>query len=169
MVKERIAHYITPNHSTLKPVRHLFFDVETAQIPIDTKRTEQRLKLGWCLYWRRPAPPAKETLKWYFFETIPQFWAFAMACTNQKEPLYLASHNLNFDFSVLKGFDYLSSQGWELISAYNKGSTSIIRFADLKKKMVCVDNQNWWKCSLKNLGDLVGLAKLDVDPLTADT
>ena len=168
MVTPRVNHYITANHATYRPTRHLFFDVETAQIPLDDKRTEQRLKLGWCLYWRtRPDKPA-DTLQWLFFETIPQFWTFVLSKCHSSEQLYMASHNLNFDFSVLKGFDTLSARGWELESAYNKGSTSIIRLTKDKYKIVAIDNQNWWKCSLKVLGELVGLAKLDTDPLTAE-
>ncbi len=167
MVRKRVNHYLTPNHATFKPTRHLFFDTETSQVVIDERRTEQRLKLGWAMYWRKRPDNGKDTIQWKYFETVPEFWSFVLSKLNPTETLYISSHNLNFDFSVLQGFDYLADQGWEMTGAYNKGSTSIIRLAHGEQQLIAVDNQNWWKCSLKALGKLLDLDKGDVDPLTA--
>lgn len=163
MVMQRHPHYLPPNHNSQRPVRHLFFDTETKQIPIDATVSEQKLVLGWALFWRRRYGRTKDTLLWQFFTDSSAFWDFAVSHTSTKETLYLSSHNITFDLLVCDGFNELERRGFELKNVYTKGMTTILRINDGMRKMVVVNNSNWFQCSLKALGKAVGLAKLDVD------
>ncbi len=163
MVTTRRAHYLTPNEDKSKPSRHLFFDTETKPYPLDDKKTEQRLYLGWCLFWNRREPTDRDTLHWYYFEAPDTYWDIVEENTYPRNTLYLVAHNINFDLSVLKGFEQLDSRGWTLDSLYTKGMTAIIRFHKAKSKIIVLDNGNWFKTSLRELGKAIGLEKGEVD------
>lgn len=163
MVAGRRAHYLPPNHNTKRPVRHLFFDVETEGIPLNKEIKEQRLKLGYALFWRRRHKRNKDTMLWQFFTDSGTFWDFVMQHVSKRETLYLVSHNITFDLLVCNGFEELEKRGYELTSVYTKGMTTILRVTDGDYKIVILNNSNWFQCTLKSLGEAVGLEKLDVD------
>lgn len=163
MVNVRRPHYLTLNYSTQKPTRHIFFDVETYAKSYDDKIKEQKVRLGYALYWRRRPERSDDTLLWSYFTDIDVFWHFVLSHVNDKETLYLVSHNITFDFMVCDGFNYLKLAGFELTSIYTKGMTVIIKMKKGKSKIVILNNTNWFQCKLETLGEAVGLKKLKVD------
>jgi len=163
----RIAHKITSNKANQRPSRMLFVDVESHLVPVDHIRTEHRLRLGWCCYWRRRSSTLDDTIIYERFTTIPQFWTIVDRLRHKREPLYLVAHNVNYDFGVLRIFDNLRLLGFELSNIYLSGTTAMATFKDDPYKIIMLDNSNYFSTSLANLGDSIGLAKLDTDPLNA--
>jgi len=166
MVRHRVTHVIKANHSNQRPTRMLFVDIESRLEPMDEKRTEHRLWFGYALFWRRRPTRKKDTLLWYRFDDTQAFWELVASRTHTREPLYLIAHNVAYDFGVLRMFDHLPDQGFRLGSFYTSGHTSILRFAGEDRKIVVLDNGNYFPGKLAKWGTAIGFPKMDVDPLT---
>jgi hypothetical protein len=168
MVKTRRPHYLRENRGRDKPLVVIFVDVETKQEQVSPDKTVHKLWFGWALYWQRRGKGRRDTEQWLFFRDTNTFWDWLAKKHNRKHTLHLISHNINYDMQVLNFAQELQARGYKLTRIYNKGTTTIIRAQKPHQPLVILDNMNWFKCSLRALGDAVGLAKLDVDPLTAD-
>ena len=166
-MKARRGHYLRENKGRAKPSRILFFDVESTLSPLDDTRTAHTFKLGWSLYWERRANPDHDTHDWRYYTSPGDFWDIVETRARPSQPLVVVAHNVGYDLSILGWDSALTSRGWSLVRLYCKGATTIIRMVKGKRKIVLLDNMNWFKCSLAALGDIVGLPKLDTDPLTA--
>jgi len=101
------------------------------------------------------------------FHTIDAFWDIVIKRCTRKRPLNLVAHNVNYDFGVLDIFEQLTARGFELQHIYLAGMTAILSFAHDSYKILVLDNANWYKVPLAELGEALGYPKLDVDPLTA--
>jgi len=166
MVRKRCWHVLKANKSNTKPVCHLFVDVESHVDDIDDVEAEHTLWFGWAAYWRRRPEREKDTLVYRRFTSIAQFWEIALSYVQPKMPLYMVSHNVNYDFAILKIFEHLEAAGFEMYSIYLGNLAAIMRFRRGKEKIVLLDNSNFFSGKLAALGETVGFPKLDVDPLT---
>jgi hypothetical protein len=79
----------------------------------------------------------------------------------------MITHNLSYDFGVLEGWKYLEEVKAEPLSVYTKGHTSIITYRVKGCKLELLDNGNYFQSSLAELGESLGMPKLDVNPLEA--
>jgi len=141
--------------------------VESTLTTLDTVRTEHTVRLICATYVHSRRSKGKNQVQTYTFRDAYDFWETVDHLAEVNHPLYLVAHNLNYDLGVLAWDVALTDRDWELKRMYNKGTTTIIRMSREKRTLIFVDNMNWFKCSLAVLGDLVGLPKLDVDPLNA--
>jgi len=160
-------HYLRGNKGERRPSRILFFDVESTLTPLDDARTQHTPRLICASYlrlWRNGRPPSRVDSIHYRPES---FWDELERRATPKHPLYAVAHNLNYDLGVLAWDQTLIERGWTLAWMYTKGVTHIIRMTKDQRKIVFVDNMNWFKCSLAVLGTVVGLPKLDTNPLEA--
>lgn len=163
----RRYHLLRPNKSTVRPIAHLFVDVESKLIPLDEKETEHRLWFGWACFWeRRPSNP-NDTIIYERFADLDTFWDIVEHRTYHKRPLYLVSHNVNYDFGVLDAFGALEKREYTLTQIYLAGMTAIMSFTKGTRKIILLDNGNYFQGTLASLGQAMGYPKLDVDPLTA--
>jgi len=140
--------------------------VESHVDDVDDVEAEHTLWFGWAAYWRRRPEREKDTLVYRRFTSIEQFWGITLSYVQPKMPLYLVSHNVNYDFAILKIFDQLEAEGFEMYSIYLGNLAAIIRFRRGKEKIILLDNSNFFSGKLAALGETVGFPKLDVDPLT---
>jgi len=163
----RIPHKIKPNKSVQTPTSMLFVDVEATLKPLDEVHTKHVLRLGWACYWRRRGKGRRDTEIWQRFTTRGEFWDIVIKHTDSVRPLYLIAHNVNYDFGVLHIFSELATRGYELTSIYLSGMTALATFMHDKRKIIMLDNMNYFHSSLAVLGASIGLEKLDTDPLTA--
>ena len=117
----RRYHLLKPNKSSVRPIAHLFVDVESKLIPIDEKQTEHRLWFGWTCYWLRRPSEAHDTIRYDRFTDLASFWDIVESRSYPKRPLYLVSHNVNYDFGVLDAFGSMEQRGYTLTQIYLSG------------------------------------------------
>jgi len=159
------CHAIKANKGNSRPSRIIFFDVETSQRKLPNGDIAQDFRYGEALYWRMGELGRKETLEAYSITTPSDFWEWVISKRHGKCLVYLVSHNLNIDLVALGAFQELPDRGFSLRSLYIKGMTKIISFRSDSMTLKCLDNANWWKSSLAELGELVGFPKLEVNPV----
>jgi len=163
----RRYHLLRPNKSTVRPIAHLFVDVESRLVPVTDRQTNHVLWFGWTCFWERRPTKASDTVIYWRFATIEDFWDIVERRTYRKRPLYLVSHNVNYDFGVLDAFGNLEQRGYTLTQIYLAGMTAIMSFTKGDHKIILLDNSNYFQGTLASLGLALGYPKLDVDPLTA--
>lgn len=164
----RFAHIIKDNKATSYPQRFIFFDTETKEHKIDKDTTEHKLKLGVACYCRFRKAQEKPTLQYKIFYTPKAFWEFVESKHHAKSKLYLIAHNIAFDIKIVKGFYHLKRQGYKLQKFIDNVSTNIWDFKKGDKRLVCLDNMNYFKVSLANLGKSIGLEKMVMPLLKQD-
>jgi len=167
MVTKRFWHNLRGNKSSMRPVRHLFVDVESRLIDAGEGKVGHVLWFGYCAYWRRRPDHDSDTLRYLRFDTVSEFWSIVFDLAKDKTALYLVSHNTAYDFGVLHIFPNLEADGFKLTSIYLGGLSVIMRFKEGKRKIVLLDNANFFQGKLATLGAAIGFPKHDVDPLTA--
>ena len=168
MVAPVRGHYLRRNKANQRPSRILFFDVESDLTPLTATHTQHTPKLICASYlrlWRNGRPPSRVDTIHYASDS---FWNEVEKRATPKHPLYVVAHNLNYDLGVLAWDRELVARGWTLGWMYIRGGTNIIRMSQGNRKLLFVDNMNWFKGTLAALGQVVGLPKLDVDPLHTD-
>ena len=156
-------HYIKENKTITIPSDHLFIDIESSLVPVNGKVTLHTLQMGWGCYWRRRPDATSDTLDYRFFTTVPELVDMMESCCRPKCPLLLISHNLSYEFGVMGLFQHLHDSGWETVSFYSQGMTSIINFRKGELRIKGLDNGNIFPGKLATLGDAVGLPKLNVN------
>jgi hypothetical protein len=159
----RPCHRIKGERSLAMPRHLLFFDTETRMSTKDDGSTEHRLKLGWACYWQRAYGRHAEQEQWYDFKTCESFWEFVFSHAHDKVKLWCIARNINFDFTVLHGWDYLKANGYKLKFFYCSGVTVIISVYKEGSSIILLDSMNWFVESLEKTGLRIGIPKMKVD------
>lgn len=163
MAVTRHPHPLKANKRNSRPRYMVFFDTETEPIKIDENTIEQRLKLGVACLYRRGEGKRGDKKTWITFQEPSQFWWRLDDIKAVKGRIAVVSHNLDFDFMVLGGFKPLTDMGYKLLHFITNQAVNIWKFRKGRKTLLFLDNMNYFKMSLKALGDAVGLPKLKID------
>lgn len=159
----RMAHALKREKSLAVPRHIIFFDTETEQVESDDGCITHRLKLGWACYYRKAEPRRAEQLIWFFFTKPSVFWQWVYAHAPNKAKLWVIAHNLDFDFTVVEGWRYLQVANYHCRFFHCSGSCTLISVRRKGSSVMFVDSLNWFRESLKVIGDRIGLPKLDID------
>ncbi len=163
----RRAHFLTANSQGQLPVRLVFFDTETKPVPTnDPETTDQRLWFGYGAYVRRMEDYQWSSPKWIRFEEPEEFWSWILELSAEKTALYVFAHNLGFDVSVTKGFDFLVENGWEGQRPILDDPPSVIKYKKDGRTIVLLDTLNFFRVPLFVLGQSVGIEKLEMPAYT---
>ena len=162
-MRNRVGHVMRKNKGSHRPQEIIFVDTEAKRNRPTPKSEEQELLLGWAMYWRRRAAPRKDTEEWVFFTTEGEFWEFVKKHVRADNPVYLCAHNVKYDFPIMHIWGVMEEWGFELTKPYFSGMTNIMPFKKGKEKIYVVDNGNWWRSSLDQLGESMGFSKGHVD------
>jgi hypothetical protein len=154
-----MSFYLTPIKKKGVPKRFIIFDTETIQEKINEIESIHKLFYGVAVYWERRSN-GKDTEKWFEFRNITEFWDFVEEHCYQKSVLNLLSHNISFDFRVLKGFEELEKRGWLLYKFLSNNWVNIWKFKKENKKIIVFDSMNYFNVSLAELGKSLGIEKL---------
>ncbi len=160
---DRKAHVLKAEKTLAIPRHVIFFDTETNQKVLPSGDTIHTLKLGWACYMRKQDTNRPEKLDWLFFTKAVEFWDFVADKTAPKNKLWIIAHNLNFDFTVVKGFKNLRQAGYKIKFFYCSGVTTLIKIKGPKKSIMFVDTLNWFRESLEQLGKRLGIEKIKID------
>ena len=169
MVNPLNAHYLKPNAANERPSHHLFFDVESTVTPQPGGESTHKLRLGWAGYWQSRKCDADTPVTYTPFTTDAAFWDIVDAHCYRKSTLVLVAHNIGYDFGVLHGFAELEDRGFKLTRVYMKGMTNLLTFKSPGRTLKLIDNGCWFHGSLADLGQAIGLPKLEVIYDTQDT
>lgn len=163
MAIERRPHILKANKTNARPRYTVFLDTETTPVEVDVNTIEHRLRLGVaCLYYRGEGK-RKDKQTWHTFTRSGDFWDWLDAIKTGKDRICVIAHNMDFDFTVLGGFAPLSERGWSLSHFINSQAVNIWKFRKDKRSLLFLDNMNYFKMSLKLLGENIGLPKMAID------
>lgn len=145
------------------PQRLLFFDCETYPISIGKRIESHHLKVGKAVYVSRPKTRLNWSETWHTFETKDSFWNFVLSHVEPKKRIWLIAHQQQFDFMVVNGFNELVKRGWELKWHIITSNLFIARFMKKSSSFLVVDSLNWFRSSLKTMGESIGLPKGEIN------
>lgn len=163
----RFAHELRPLVSKQSPNYFYFFDTETKTTFKDENYEIQHLHLGWCCRMRLRYDRENNTETWKYFETAKDFWGFVQETLPANASVWIIAHNISFDWTIVKGFEFAAKLKWQRIFAYFGGRTTIIRYRHQKTHIYILDTLNWYPYKLAELGERLGKPKIECDPLTA--
>lgn len=156
-------HRLRHNKLCALPKTIVFVDVESKTSVNDEGAEIDTLRVGWACFWRRYKTRANDTFVWHEFYNCNDFWAWLFSLHKQSKKIYVVSHNIKYDMSVLNAWHYLPDDGWTCSKPFFNNNVMIMGFRKDKKKIVLINNGNYFMTSLKEIGKTVGLEKLDVD------
>lgn len=144
------------------PQRCMFLDTETKPI-IEGTTEHHYMDIAWTFYYRSDRYDIHNGNNWKYHNNRESLWRYITSYSGQQHPLYLFGHNLYFDLQASGFFDYLTSWGWVCDFVYDKGLSYILTIKKDKRQIKCVSTTNFFGFSLKDLGDIVGVKKIDID------
>ncbi|MBT9168429.1 MAG: hypothetical protein DDT19_01774 [Syntrophomonadaceae bacterium] len=148
--------------TTSYPYHFIFVDTETHTHDFPTF-IEHEFRLGWACYWRREKKKRPEVVEWFYFTSTKDFWEWVFTKVEEKSRLIIISHNVPFDFTVLCPWVILAERGYTLKTLIVDSQINILRYRREGHTIMIIDNINFFKHSLKWLGAMLGVEKLEVD------
>lgn len=159
------ARRIAPNDSTATPSNHIFCDAETNSLALDEsgKERSEVLRL-WCgrSYHREYGERTRR--KMMSGTTTQEFWEWVDHASRRRESNWIWAHNSKVDATWLGFWDMIDRGKIKLLFAVLESPPFIVGFTYNGKRFNWVDTLNWFRCSLRALGDTVGLPKMEMPP-----
>jgi len=158
------APHALKKETTLTIPRHIiFFDTETTQHTLEDGSIEQRFKLGWACYYRRPYKDHKQVVEWFYIDRIGAFWDYVVSKALPKQRLWVIARNVVFDFTICKGWENLRREKYKLKFFHNNGCSAIVTVKKKSSTIVFLDSMNWFTESLAKTGERIGIPKMEID------
>lgn len=160
---DRTAHALRREKTMAIPRHFIFVDTETTQTKNDNGDINQTFKLGWFCYYQRAHGRHLEKEQWIFFDNIGRFWDFVFTHCQPKHRLWIIARNVVFDFTILRGWEYLRKEGYKLKFFHNNGVSAIVTVRKGNKSIVFLDSANWFPESIAKTGERLGIPKMKID------
>lgn len=138
----------------------MVFDTETTEFLRPDGIKEHRLEFGWLCHTRWRDEAVWTAPSWFRFTTALAFLSELETLARPKQRLYVYCHNANFDWQVVRLMTLLPSLGWLCKRALFEDPPNQFIFTKDKKTLVFSDTTNYWKQSVKTIGERLGIAKL---------
>jgi hypothetical protein len=158
----RNPHFLSHNRGSEYPREVVIVDTETNEVALPDGLTGHTLAFGWAFYARRKHGDEWTYQQWYRFTTPAEFWKWVCGKLRRKSRLTIYCHNAEFDAQVVDAFSILSRRKWKLLQACLEGPPTIIRWRRGSRTIRWLDTLNLWRVPLKQIGDKVGLPKLEM-------
>lgn len=101
--------------------------------------------------------------KWELHTDGEALCRYIDSCVPERTSLYVLAHNAFFDVQACGFFRYFTELGWTLSFIYEAGLSYILTIKSGRRTIKVLSTTNWFQTSLKKLGDLIDLPKLDID------
>lgn len=163
----RTPHILKVSKRNERVYRAIWFDTETRLDRVARDTIEHWLNFGWGCYRELNRHGNWSTPEWYRFETIAEFWNWVEKHSKNKSKLWLFCHNSNFDLPVLDTFRTLPKREWTLKTAIIDGPPTILQYRKDTSLLTIIDTLNFWRVPLAEIGQHVGLPKLDMPTMDA--
>lgn len=142
--------------------RWLYFDSETKPLIMDNIRHEM-FYIGWTCLRETFCRRWGDFTDWRFWRDEQKLNKYIQDIALNGDPVYLCGHNIFFDLQACGFFEYFTKWNWQLDFVYDKGLTYILKCTNHKRTLTIVSTTNYFDQSLKKLGKLVKLKKLEVE------
>jgi len=157
------------DHQIFKPLKSrntpkifLFTDTETAADRDDTNNI-QFFKIGWIFVWKSADKAMMKYVTREFFDSAELYNSYFESLALKHQSITIVGHNIFFDLQCSGFFKYFTDKEWQLDWLYDKGLTYILRIVNNKSKIMIISSTNYFDCPLKELGDMIGVKKIDID------
>ncbi len=142
--------------------KFIFVDTESKTTQITKEK--QRLTFYLCcgIFWNKKTNMVIRNI----YYNVSEFWNdIETFFCERKDNIILFAHNCQFDFKMLDGFNQLFNRNWQLVNFYIKNKVFILVFKKNDFTLHIWDTMNYFTTpkSVKDLGNSIGLPKLDVD------
>lgn len=160
---ERRCHWLSRNKARKRPEAILFFDAEAEIDRPDENREEHAFRLGVGCFTTYTEADKLQEQEWRRFSDERDLWRWVEELSAQYEKLLIVSHNIDYDARLCRAFRYLPLCGWSPTYCVMAPSCTMFVWERGKCRIAMLDNMNWWQASIEQLGESVGLPKLQVD------
>ena len=157
----RKAHRLQGNKAAESWRHYFFFDCETTRRKIDDTTSEDVFRLAWSCLYRLDT----DSEKWQEHRTPESLCKALENATAEGITVYAFAHNIYYDIQVSFMQLYFPAHGWTLKSFYNakSGGVFFLVLRNGKRRICFINTLNFFQCSLRELGQAVGLQKQEVD------
>ena len=156
------SYLLKVNHIVTVPQRVLYLDTETKGVRRGQYEVH-RFKLGWTCFVDYNRKGFEAQPEWIFFDDAFKMNKYIESLAQPKKALWVYGHNIYFDLQAAEFYYYFSQFGWQYRFHYDSGLTYILCIAKGTKSLKAVSSTNYYDFSLKKLGEMIGLEKLNVD------
>ena len=163
MKQHRFEHQVfLPLKQRRIPGIFLFTDTETTSDKDDPDNV-QHFRIGWVFAWKSADKAMMKNVTKEFFDDAGLYNSYIETYALKHKSITLVGHNIFFDLQCSGFFKYFTDQGWQLDWLYDKGLTYILRIVKDKAKIMIISSTNYYDCPLKELGDMIGVEKIELD------
>lgn len=156
-------HTLGPNDASPRPFRMLFLDVETFEAVSWEDTTYHKFYLGASCYYQRRPRDCRDTVRWKDHDSQESMLEEIEYCTQDKSCLYVVASNPNFDLWTMGFYERMWERGWTADFFYSRGLRFVLSCSKGDRTIRVCAIQNFYSASVADLGDMVGLEKLDCD------
>lgn len=164
---DRRCHWLRRNHGSKRPEMLLFVDTEADEQERPGRIALQTFKCGWACLARYEAHKGLSVVGWYQIKDVVDFWHVVSKVAVEHKCTYIVSHNIDYDARILRAFSVLPGIGWTPDYAILGESCRFFTFKSGKNTIALLDNLNYWRTSLAEIGQEFGIEKMAIDFKTA--
>lgn len=160
----RFPHCLKDNKGTNFPSQLIFLDVESDNFEVSPDEEEVTLKLGYALYQEQERKvKVYERFDWKYFDIPADLFEWIYGKLRSRRILYVVSANIWFDLRVSGLLRVLLKSGFVCSNYFVKGLSQIFIFKNATYKIVCLNFQNFFRLSVKQIGEIIGRVKKEID------
>jgi len=166
-VQYRKPQILKPTKSTQLPSNLLFFDTESRDRLAGRSKTHQehRFWFGYAIGMRLEGNEVKSTHS-EFLVSIDSFWECLKRHLQKDKPLYLFAHNLTYDLTMVDFWNRHSEEDFTLEFSVLENPPTMLSLSHKLGKLVVIDTFNYWKVGVAQMGESLGMPKLDMPAST---
>ncbi len=138
-----------------------FTDTETHS-EVDELIELQKFTLGWIFLWDSNKGMVRDFVDEKFFNSSDEYCRCFETFVKANKKIFIYGHNIFFDLQCAGFFKYFTDAGWCCDWLYDKGLTYILRITYEKLSITCISSTNYYDCSIKELGKMIGLEKKEI-------
>jgi hypothetical protein len=160
----RKYHYLRGNKGNSLPRDILYLDTETLAEKIDVDRTRHVMDIAWtCLTRKVSKDPLEWSHDWRFWSDRDELCVYIRKCSQGVRALNVICSNVVFDLAAIGFFNKFPKWGYKYEFYFERGMTFILSVTEEIHRIKAMSIQNWFPESVKNIGEYVGLPKIEVD------
>lgn len=165
------SHWLNSRKIRENNVKFIFGDVETKELQMTYKEKRLIFYLACFIFWNRLTGEKIEKSYWNRSElwnepTRSEFWDDVEKQydfnSKDKQEIIFYTHNCEFDFKLLNGYNELKKRGWKLKSWYIKNLTFILNWQKNNCKLTVWSTTNYTTQSLEKIGKSLKFPKLPI-------
>lgn len=162
MKRDIAGHYLKPNHSRELPRTIIVLDTETTGTP-EAGGIAHRFRLGWTAFCEVSPTGRIESEEWRYWNHAVPLLEYLEDSVPRDGTLWLFANNIYFDLQALGFFRDFTSRGWTLEFVYDSQSSFMLIIRRDRFTLKALSISNYWSATTRELGDLLGEPKIDVD------